>query len=374
MKNSIKILSLLIAATMFMFSCSGNQQVAETTKAEETTKVEETTVAKKTSPVLSNEIFKVDMPSKFDGLYDTEVNDHTIDFYDNESVEAGYPGWIFGIQAFATSDEWAGGPVEKVGELKLNNDKVYDIIISYPTESQFGFSDDGTIKEMPAKFKSIYDARYDIAGTVSGNNGEKIEIGAGSKGENLYQDVLNKTLTAIKEGWEADRLETEKMSTMYVVVKESGDVMTNVGYLFKDINIDGIDELLVGEIDDDCKGMIYDIYTMVDRKPTHVVSGWDRNRYYILDSGLVRNEYSDGANSSGINIYNLTSNSTELFTQVAFKYDGYADEKNPWFKSYSDGKDDNPNWESIKEDEYNELDNRFGNKAKLDYKPFSSLN
>ena len=358
MKKNLKIISVVIVAAMLMVSCAGNSQVTETTKVEETT----------------TEIFKIDMPTKFDGLYDTKVNDHSIDFYDKESVAAGYPGWVFGIQAFDSSDGWAGGPVEKVGELKLNSGKVYDVVISYPTESQYGFSDDGTIKEMPAKYKTLYDARFEIAGLVSGNDGEKVEVGAGAKGEKLYQDILNKHLTAIKEDWDADKLEKEKMSSMYAVAKAGGDVMTTVGYAYKDINVDGIDELLIGEIDDDGKGMIFDIYTMVDRKPTHVISGWDRNRYYALDSGLVRNEYSDGANSSGVNIYNLTSNSTELLLQVAFKYDGYADEKKPWFKSYDSGKDDNNNWESIEESEYNELDNRFSNISKVDYKPFSTLN
>ena len=370
MKKNLKIISVVIVAAMFMVSCAGNSQVTETTKVEETT----TKAVENASPVLSNEIFKIDMPTKFDGLYDTKVNDHSIDFYDKESVAAGYPGWVFGIQAFVSSDGWAGGPVEKVGELKSNSGKVYDVVISYPTESQYGFSDDGTIKEMPAKYKTLYDARFEIAGLVSGNDGEKVEVGAGAKGEKLYQDILNKHLTAIKEDWDADKLEKEKMSSMYAVAKAGGDVMTTVGYAYKDINVDGIDELLIGEIDDDGRGMIFDIYTMVDRKPTHVISGWDRNRYYALDSGLVRNEYSDGANSSGVNIYNLTSNSTELLLQVAFMYDGYADEKKPWFKSYDSGKDDNNNWESIEESEYNELDNRFSNISKVDYKPFSTLN
>lgn len=374
MKSSIKILSLLVVVTMLMFSCTSNQQVAETTKTEETTTVAETTTAKETNPVLSNEIFKIDVPSKFDGLYNTKVNDHSIDFYDKESMDAGNPGWVFGVQAFEGSDSWAGGPVEKFGELKLNNGKVYDIVISYPTESQYGFSDDGTIKEMPNKYKTLYDGRFEIAEAVSGNGGEKVEKGAGAKGENIYQNVLDKHLKAIKESWDAEKLEKEKISTMYIVVKEGGDVMTTVGYAYKDINIDGIDELLIGEISNDGKGMIYDIYTVVDKKPTHVISGWDRNRYYVLDGGLVRNEYSNGANESGVNIYNLTSNSTELFLQVAYKYDGYTDEKKPWFKSYNTGKDDKNDWESIEESEYNELDERFGKISKIDYKAFSTLN
>ena len=367
--KGIKIFVLLLLATLLLASCD-NDKLEETTVS-----TEPTSIVESKTPLLSNEIFKIDVPTRFDGLYDTDINDYTINLYDKESKEKGNQGWLFGILVFENVDDWATGPTEKVGELKLNNGKIYDVIISYPTESQYGFSNDGTILEMPPKYKSMYDARYEIASTVSGNDGEKISVGAGKKGEDLYKDILNKHLTAVKEGWDATKLENENMSTMYNIISSSGDGLSKIGYAYKDINIDGIDELLIGEIaDGDYNGIIYDIYTMVDRKPEHVVSGWDRNRYYILDSGLIRNEYSSGANESGVNIYDLTRNSTELFTQVSFKYDGYVDEKNPWFKSNDVGKDESKNWESIKEEEYNELDERFGKISKIDYKAFSTLN
>ena len=366
MKQRVSFLGLLLGVAIFTVSCSPTSKVNETSNVVETTNV----ASDNKAPVLSNELFKIDMPQRFDGLYDTEVNEHTINIYDKESKEKGNPGWVFGIQAFENANDYSGGPTEKVGELTLNSGKVYDIIISYPTESQFGFSNDGTILEMPEKYKSMYDARYEIAGTTCGNNGEKVSVGAGTKGENLYKDVLDKHLTAIKEGWDATKLESENMSTMYNIISTSNDSLSKVGYCYKDINIDGIEELLIGEIGDgEYQGIVYDIYTMVDRKVAHVASGWDRNRYFILDGGLIRNEYSNGANESGVNIYNLTSNSTELFLQIAYKYDGYTDEKNPLFKSY-----DVEHYESITEEEYNEFEERFGKKAQIDYKSFSTLN
>ena len=63
------------------------------------------------------------------------------------------------------------------------------------------------------------------------------------------------------------------------------------------------------------------------------------------------NEYSSGALESGMNVYNLVENSTELFPQVGFKYDGYADKNYPWFLSYDFLNDD---WENVSEQKYKE--------------------
>ena len=335
----------------------------------------ESTVNEKTSSgKIENEVFEVMVPERFDGMYDVDVNDHTINFYDKECKNEGNPGWIFGIQIFENPDDWAFGPVVKYGELKLNNGKLYDVVISYPSESQWGFREDGWQKEMPARYKSFYDARYEIAATVCGKNGEKISVGAGAKGEYLYQNELNKHLTAIKEAWDATKLEEENMSTMYVVIAGSdNNALDKVGYAYRDINNDGIDELLIGEIaDGDWKGIIYDIYTMVDRKPVHVVSGWDRNRYFDYEDSLIVNEYSGGANESGVIVYSLGGNTKELFMQLAFKYDGYTDEKNPWFESYTKENDD-IKWEPSTEEKFNELQNRYSKHVDPGYKAFSTI-
>ena len=362
MKKSFKILTMVFVTMLIMTSCQG--------KKEEVVKPAEETV----EVALSNENFSVQVPSKFDGLYDTEVNDHTINFFDKESKAAGNPGWLFGIQIFENPNDYAGGPTEKVGELKLNSGKLYDVILSYPTESQFGFNVDGSEAKMPENYKKLYDARYEIVSLVSGNAGEKIAVGAGTKGDELYKDVLNKHLTAIKEAWDATKLESENMSPIYAAMATGeGSVLEKAGYAYRDINHDGIEELLIGEIaDGDWKGVIYDIYTIVDRKPTHVVSGWDRNRYFDFDDSMLINEYSGGANESGFNVYALSNNSTDLVFQLAYKYDGYTDEKNPWFSGYSK-EGDQVKWEPTTEVDYNEKQNRFNKHVDPGYKAFSTI-
>ena len=369
MNKSFKIATLILASMMIMSSCSsGSKESADLTTSE-------SQITDKKEVALSNEIFSIEVPSKFDGLYDTEIDEHTINIIDKESKDAGNPGWVFGIQTFENPSDYAGGPVEKVGELKLNNGKSYDVVLSYPTESQFGFNADGTNKEMPEKYKSLRDARQDIVKTVVGKAGEKISLGAGMKGEDLYKDVLNKYLTAIKEGWDASKLEEENMSTMYsLMAMGEGNALDTAGYAYRDINNDGIDELLIGEISDgEWQGIIYDIYTMVDRKPTHVVSGWDRNRYFYCDNGFIVNDYSNGAYDSGVAVYVLTNNSTELVFQFAYKNDETVDANNPWFISYSKH-DDEMQWEATTEADYNEREEKYSKHIALSYKPFSTLN
>lgn len=359
MKKFLKFSSLILAILVLATSCSKNTAVTETT-AEAKVEVN--------APVLENSIFKVEMPSKFDGLYETEVKDNSINFYDSECKFEGFPGWVFGLAAYENPADWAGGPIEKVGELQLNSGKLYDVVIIYPTESQFGFD-----RDMPAKYKSLYDARFEVASNVVATSGEKVAVGAGTKGENIYKAEIDKHLTALNEKWDADRLEKENMSTMYAVMATGEeDVYREVGYIYKDINVDGIDELLIGEIDEgEWNGVIYDVYTMVNRKPEHVVSGWDRNRYYLLDSGMLLNEGSGGAGLSETKVYNLQTNSVELFYQFGFKYDEYENKDNPWFISY-DSNEENRTWENTTEDKIKEMEARY-EKAKVKLTPFSTL-
>ena len=144
--------------------------------------------------------------------------------------------------------------------------------------------------------------------------------------------------------------------------------MNKIGYTYYDVNDDGIEELLIGEIaQGDWKGVIYDIYTMVNRKPVHVVSGGTRNRYYVCNDVFLCNEYSSGALESGWDVYILVENSTELFPQVSFKYDGYEDKNNPWFISYSTEK----KWEKVPEKLFKERKSTFEKYKRFDYSPLS---
>ena len=366
--KKILLTTLLLIAFATLTSCSKDNATSvkadETTIASENVKVDDPSLTKPHTDQLYNDIFSIKVDDSFNGKFDTVVEPNYIELYDLESIKNGFNGLLFAVCAFDKPDGWAGAPCEKVGELTLNNGTVYDIVIGYPTESQFGFD-----REMPEQYKKLYDARYDIAKTVTGKNGETIQFEAGTKGDDLYNEALDKLLTGLKEDWDPNRFESENMSSMYKAIKDNNaNYLDEILYAYHDVNLDGIDELLIGEkYDENDRFVIYDLYTMVDRKPTHVVTGYDRSRYYSVNGSFITNEYSNSAFESGVIVYALATNSTNLIFQLAIKYDSYTDEKEPWFIAYSSNKDDY-DWEKISEDDYNSMSSRFDKSDKFEYK------
>lgn len=369
MMKKINYIYLLLALSLILCSCSTNKTEPQTSTTPETTEsidFSESQIIPHTKD-LSNDIFKLELSDKFVDKFDTVVAPNYIEIYDLESRNNGFEGLLFAICAFENPKDWAGGPHEKVGELELNNGKLYDIIIGYPTEAQYGFD-----TEMPQSYKTLYDLRYDVAKSLTGLNGEKIEYGKGVSGNELYTTIITELITSLDKNYDSNQFESVGLSPMYGSIRmNSKDYLNKIGYAYKDINVDGIDELLIGEIiDGDEKCVIYDLFTMVDRKPEHVVSGWDRNRYYAVDGSFLLNEYSNSAFESGMTIFALGTNSTELIFQLALKYDESDDENNPYYISYAKT-DDEFEWDNIDKEEFTKMSERFDKPSDFKYTPLS---
>ena len=313
--------------------------------------------------IIHCDLFSITIPAELSGTYETETGVNTITVLDKESKESGAGGNVFHLSAFKNPSEYAGGLEKKLGEMITADGVLYDISISYASDVQYDilkYPD-----HMPENYRKLRDAAEDIAKTIASADRGTFIRGQGTKGEELYPDILEKHRNAITQKWDASRLEDEEMSTMYIVMGE--DAAKKTGYIYYDVNQDGIEELLIGEIaEGEWKGIVYDVYTMVDRKPAHVVSGWDRNRYYVLDIGFLCNEYSGGAAAGGWIIYQIVPNDTKLDPVLGFKYDGYVNEKNPWFISYNVEEEE---WENVTEEELKETKARFENYVRFDYIP-----
>ncbi len=304
-----------------------------------------------------NKIFEITMPEDLDGTYDVKSNKNGYAVYDKEAEDAGFGGYAFSVYAYENPSDYAGGMDEKVGEIKDGDKTLYDIVVEYPSDVQYDYEKykDG----MPESYEKLYEGAEDIVKTLDPIEEGDFEWGAGCKGEDLYGDVIEKFKTAMEEKWDSNKLEEEDMSPEYnaVTVAYGGDAMDKVGYYFMDLNHDGVEELMVGEIaEGDLKGTIYDIYTIVDRKPAHVVSGSARDRYYALESGMICNEYSGGADLSGWQSYDIEPNTVNLLPQLGIKEDGYEDKDNPWFANYGSSDEE---WEKIDEKQFDEYMSRF---------------
>lgn len=379
MKNILRLFAIVFTFAIFLTSCEKKVDTSDTTSTQVAESGQAETGEKYNK--LQNTVFSIKMPERFEGKYITRVvdgekeADDFIEVYDKAVRDGGNNGLLYAICAYKDPGKWANGPFEKVGELKKKDGTIYDVLIGFPTEAQCGYDETtGEMLEEPESYKEMYKAMYEVAQSVEGLDGEKISYGAGKKGEDLYADVLKKHLKALDEAWDSTKLESENMSPMYNVIKvRDEDVKASVGFAYHDVNKDGIDELLIGEIaDGDWKGVVYDIYTMVDRKPAHVVSGWDRNRYFAIDFGMLCNEWSESAFSSGYTISDITGNSTELNFQLALKYDTTEDESKPWYIAYSKNGDEYE-FDPIDEARFSEMLSRFDKYIRFDYTPFSTL-
>lgn len=316
------------------------------------------TADKNKDNVIKNSLFSVTIPKELNGVYEIKKEKDRISVYHKESKKAGFGGFAFGIKAYKNPADHATLPGgKKIGELKSKRGTLYDIVLKYPTDVQYDYTKG---VNAPATYKQLYDLGNVV--NIQGVKGSTYFEAQGTKGEDLYKEVLKKHITAIKEKWDSIKLEQENMSYMY-------NLTDKIGYVYYDLNADGIDELLIGEIADGAwKGIIYDIYTMVNRKPKHVVSGGSRNRYYACDNTFVCNEYSSGAKESGVRVFILVENSTELFPQVSFKYDGYTNPKNPWFLSYGN-EINGDKWENVSEATFKERKKVFEKYERFDFLP-----
>lgn len=303
-----------------------------------------------------NEIFDITMPDELEGKYVIESRRNGYLVYDKEAKEADFGGFAFSVFAYGEPKDYAGGMDMKVGEIRNGEDTLYDVVIEYPSDVQYDYTkyQDG----MPESYEALYKGAEDIVKTLAPKGEGEFVWGAGCEGKDMYAEVIDKYVTAIEEKWDSNKLEEEDMSPEYnaVNVATGGDAIDNIGYTFYDVNNDGIDELLIGEIaEGDLKGTVYDIYTMVDREPVHVLSGSARDRYYALEGGLIVNESSSGADDSEWQSYDIEPNTANLLPQLGVKMDGYEDKDNPWFVNYGDEE----NWESISEEDFTEYKSRF---------------
>ena len=313
---------------------------------------------------ISNRYFSFNFPAETKGTYKILKKDKGIFVYHTESKKEGFGGFAFGLKLYKNPKDHAMMPGSvKIGELNGKNGTLYDMVLIRPTDVQFNYT-----KGINKDYMKLYNYAEKVV--PIGIKGNEYVKNQGMKGKDLYNEVLQKHVKAIKEKWSSEKLEQENMSYMYNVIAQTNkNVLNKIGFAYYDTNADGIEELLIGEISSgDWKGVIYDIYTMVDRQPKHVVSGGARNRYYVCDDVFICNEYSSGANESGLGVYILEENSQNLFPQVKFKYDNYTNKNQPWFITY--GTNDEK-WENVTEAFYNERQKVFKTYIRFSFTPLN---
>lgn len=113
---------------------------------------------------------------------------------------------------------------------------------------------------------------------------------------------------------------------------------TQYGYLLKDLNGDGIDELIFGANGpESIDGTIYDIYTIKDGKIVSTFIVYDRERCYLCKNGAIAYESDGGAGSFSYSYYDYVGQVLYDDFSVGLRervlYDASRDMNNPWFHS-----------------------------------------
>lgn len=87
----------------------------------------------------------------------------------------------------------------------------------------------------------------------------------------------------------------------------ANDYYQTPGWLLRDLDGDGIPELLLGADWGDGHGVIFNIYRLDGAKAVRVVDGWNRSRWYLCTDGSLANEGSSSAFESSYSYYRYTS-------------------------------------------------------------------
>ena len=83
----------------------------------------------------------------------------------------------------------------------------------------------------------------------------------------------------------------------------ANDYYQTPGWLLRDLDGDGIPELLLGADWGDGHSVIFNIYRLDGAKAVRVVDGWSRSRYFLCSDGTLAHEGSDGAGEGTYSYY-----------------------------------------------------------------------
>ena len=91
------------------------------------------------------------------------------------------------------------------------------------------------------------------------------------------------------------------------------DYYQTPGWLLRNLDGDGIPELLLGADWGDGYGVIFNIYRLDGAQAVRVVDGWNRSRWYLCADGSLANEGSDGASEGTYSYYRYENGALRHF-------------------------------------------------------------
>ena len=190
----------------------------------------------------------------------------------------------------------------------------------------------------------------------------------------VYKDQMELVYQALSQEWSVDKYFENEISPL-ISNHYEGSPLENVGYALKDLDGDGKEELIISAVSENSSGgMLYDVYSAPNGKVIHVLSGHERNRYYLqwMEEGtyMIANEASNSAFNSAWYYYSLVAGQLELMQGVVFNAE--EDENNPWFITYDEDWDVSNDSHDVDGIAESIIEAYVGSYITLEYIPFSA--
>lgn len=120
-------------------------------------------------------------------------------------------------------------------------------------------------------------------------------------GEIGFSDIVSYIVVGYQSHWEEMNPDEMGLSSVYCYCSPY------CGFCRKDIDGDGIPELLIGDKFEDGSTVLYDIYTIHPETASliHLASGGERDRFTVTESGTIIEEGSNSASDSFTKAYRI---------------------------------------------------------------------
>lgn len=107
-----------------------------------------------------------------------------------------------------------------------------------------------------------------------------------------YRELIGKVAAGIRDGWTGAA--PAELGISDVFTRPGAE---ELGWLMRDLNNDGTDELLFGRSRaDDELTPTFDIFCLLGGALSHPATGWEFNCWYLLPDGMLINEWSNDGN------------------------------------------------------------------------------
>ena len=159
---------------------------------------------------------------------------------------------------------------------------------------------------------------------------------------NTYQDILDNAYEVIVAGRGADIIASDEVFSFNGIKealygRDTDEALAGIGYMFYDVDGNGIEELIIADMLDDDGGpwdnRILLMYSLADDKPALVIDGWARNRYYLLNDNTIYHEGSGGAAYSVFATFRMAEDGISLEVIDYYSSGYYGDSEWGWFHS-----------------------------------------